>query len=92
MKVKQKRQAEFDLMNQDLDKNINGLKDELKRFFLERKESEKTDLLEVSYRKGAVRWDTKGLKEYAKAHPEIKAYQVVDEPTIAFTLVKPEAA
>ena len=41
MKVKQERQAEFDLMNQDLDENINGLKAELKTFFLERKESEK---------------------------------------------------
>lgn len=92
MKLKQERQTEFDLKNQDLDENINGLKAELKTFFLERKESEKTDLLEVSYRKGAVRWDSKGLKEYSKVHPEIKAYQVVGEPTIAFTLVKPEAA
>ena len=61
MKLKQERQTEFDLKNHDLDENINGLKAELKTFFLERKESEKTDL-------------------------------VVGEPTIAFTLVKPEAA
>lgn len=69
---------------------IEDLKDELRMEFLNLKESKATEHLVVKYRKGATRWDSNGLKIYAKDHPEIKAFQKVGEPTVAFCLPKPE--
>ena len=88
MKQKQKRQADFDLMNKELDESIDSLKFELKQEFLKAQTTEQTDVLKIVYREGAVRWDSKGLKEYSKVHPEIKVYQVKGDPTVAFMLLK----
>lgn len=47
----------------------------------------KSDIADVSYRKGYVRasWDTKALTGYAAAHPEIEQFkkETEVEPTVA---------
>ena len=61
---------EFDLAHREMVAKIADLKTELKKVFLERKESAKSDCLEVRYRKGAVKWETKWLDTFAIEHPE----------------------
>ena len=82
--------AAFEASVAPLNETIEDLKDELRMEFLALKESKATDSLVVKYRKGAVRWDSAGLKSYAKDHPEIREFQKVGEPTVAFCLPKPE--
>lgn len=79
-------QLEFDLKTRTLCHKIAELKDQLKPVFLERKEGLKSQCLEVRYRKGAVKWDTKWLDGYSIDHPEIARFRKTGEPTIAFLL------
>lgn len=82
--------AAFEAQVQPLTETIEDLKDELRMEFLNLKESKSSDLLIVKYRRGAIRWDSGGLKTYAKTHPELKQFQKEGEPTVAFYLPKPE--
>lgn len=86
------KQAEFEQQNFDLLEDIENLKAELKDEILKREESIKTAYLTVSYRKGAVKWDTKWLDGFAIEHPEFKLgkYRKVGDPTVAFCLPKEE--
>jgi len=79
-------QIEFEAQNHDLIYEIDDLKNELKEIFLERKESMTTQCLNVTYRKGAVKWDTKWLDGYSIDHPEILKYRKVGNPTVAFKI------
>jgi len=88
MKDFESLKAEFEKSTKSLTDDIENLKSELKTEFLDRAESMTTDLLVVSYRKGAVRWDTSALKEYSKTHPEMMMFLKVGDPTIAFSLPK----
>ena len=81
-------QREFDEKNHDLIYGIDDLKNELKEFFLERKESMNSQCLSVTYRKGAVKWDTKWLDGYSIDHPEILKYRKVASPTVAFKIIE----
>ena len=80
----EERQLAFDLKNRDLTEKIAGLKEDLKKIFLARKEGLKSQCLEVRYRKGAVKWETKWLDGYSLDHPEITKFRKVGEPTVAF--------
>ncbi len=83
----EEKQLAFDLENKELFGNIEELKAELKDIFLERKESMKSQCLEVQYRKGAVKWDTKWLDGFAIDHPEynLGQYRKIGKPTVAFS-------
>ena len=65
-------------------KRIGDLKDELKDYFLKEKKSMTGETLVVTYRKGAVKWDTKCLDGYSLEHPEITKFRKEGTPTIAF--------
>lgn len=82
---------DFEESTKSICEDIENLKTELKAEVLQRGRTVASQSLIANYRKGAVRWDSKGLKEYSKSHPEIQAYQKVGEPTIAFVLAE-EAA
>ena len=90
MEVLKEQEKVFEEQTANLRAQIDQHKEILKAEFLIRKESAQSEWLVVSYRKGAVRWDSAGLKAYAKTHPELKVYQKVGEPTIAFSLPKKE--
>lgn len=90
LQLKKQKEAEFELQTKELNDTIEELKNKLRPIFLKTQESAQSEWLVVSYRKGAVRWDSAGLKAYAKTHPELKVYQKVGEPTIAFSLPKKE--
>lgn len=81
-------QREFEEKNNELINGIDELKTELKEFFLERKESLTSQCLIATYRKGAVKWDTKWLDGYSIDHPEILKYRKVAPPTVAFRIVE----
>ena len=87
----EEKKAEFERQTKATTDLIESLKAELRTEFLARKESFSSAHLVVSYRKGAVRWDSAGLKSYAKEHPELNRYQKVGEPTVAFSLPKEDA-
>lgn len=90
LKTLKYRQAEFDYQNRDLVEDIENLKAELKQEVLKREESVRTEFLNVSYRSGSVKWDTKWLDGFAIEHPEYRLgrYRKVGEPTVAFYLPK----
>ena len=90
LQLKKQKEAEFELQTKELNDTIEELKNKLRPIFLRTQESAQSEWLVVSYRKGAVRWDSAGLKAYAKTHPELKVYQKTGEPTIAFSLPKKE--
>ena len=90
MEVLKEQEKVFEEQTAKLRAQIDQHKEILKAEFLIRKESAQSEWLVVSYRKGAVRWDSAGLKAYAKTHPELKVYQKTGEPTIAFSLPKKE--
>jgi len=90
MEVLKEQEKVFEEQTAELRAQIEQHKEILKAEFLIRKESAQSEWLVVSYRKGAVRWDNAGLKAYAKLHPELKEFQKVGEPTVAFSLPKPD--
>lgn len=92
LREKKQKEEDFALQLQELNDTIEELKSRLRPVFLASKESAANEWLVVSYRKGAVRWDTAGLRKYAKDHPEIKVFQTTAEPTVAFSLPKEEEA
>ena len=82
----EQRQLEFDFENRELEHKIAELKDQLKPVFMEKKESMKSECLEIRYRKGAVKWSTHWLDGYSVDHPEILHFRKEGTPTIAFVL------
>ncbi len=88
LQLKKQKEAEFEQQTKELNNTIEELKDKLRPIFLRTQESVRSAWLVVSYRKGAIRWDSAKLKIYAKAHPELKEFQKIGEPTIAFSLPK----
>lgn len=80
----EKEQLLFDMKFRNVTERIAELKDELKQEFLARKKGLKSQCLEVRYRKGAVKWETKWLDGYSLDHPEIAKFRKVGEPTVAF--------
>ena len=90
MTAMEEEKAAFEARTKDTADLIESIKTELKAEFLSRKDGFTSDHLVVSYRKGAVRWDSAGLKAYAKTHPELKEFQKVGDPTVAFSLRKEE--
>lgn len=48
----------------------------------------KGKLMKAIYVKGAERWETKGLRQYAETHPELDAFKKYGEPTVRFELIK----
>jgi hypothetical protein len=84
------KEAEFENQNRDLVEDIENLKAELKQEVLKREESVKSEYLDISYRSGSVKWDTKWLDGFAIEHPEYRLgrYRKVGEPTVAFYLPK----
>ena len=80
----EEKQLQFDMQTKDLNESIDKLKEELKEVFLQRKESMTSERLLVTYRKGAVKWETKWLEGYSLDHPEILKYRKMGNPTVAF--------
>ena len=90
LKSMEDQKAEFEKRTHDLAEDIEAELAELKTEFLTLQESAESENLIVQFRKGAVRWDSTGLKKYAKVHPELLKFQTVGSPTVAFVLRKPE--
>lgn len=86
MREMEDRQTIFNAENRGLEHRIAELKDELKPVFLGMKDGMKSQCLEVRYRKGAEKWDTKWLDGYSVDHPEINRFRKTSEPTVAFLL------
>ena len=89
MRTLEDKQLEFNMENRDLTERIADLKNELKEYFLERKESKTSQCLSVQYRKGAVKWETNWLDGFAIEHPEynLGQYRKVSKPTVAFSTI-----
>lgn len=62
------------------DEIIKGLEVEIKESCVEHGSSVKGEHLLVSFVKGRVSWDSKGLQGYAVAHPEILQFQKTGNP------------
>ena len=88
LKQMEVEKEQFEIKTAKLNEKIEGLKFELKDELLGRKTSVLSEKLYAQYRKGAIRWDSAGLKRYSKAHPELLRFQTEGKPTVAFILRK----
>lgn len=77
-------EREFDYQNKDLIIKISKLKDQLRPVFLEKKTNMRSEKLDVIYRKGAMRWDSKSLTGLIKDYPWLANCRKEMEPTVAF--------
>ena len=67
---------------------IKKLTDDVKSNVLEEGESVKADFLHAVWAKGRRGWDGDGLDGYMVAHPEIKAFRSVGDPSVSIRVVK----
>ena len=88
MKSYADKKEAFETENAALIKEIEALKENIRVDILQTQKGVSHDGLTVSWRKGAVKWDTKGLSVYAKTHPEMEQFRKTGEPTVAFALQK----
>lgn len=86
---KEQKELAFQEENREFFDEIEERKEQIRKEILARKVGADCRTLKVTYRKGAVRWDTKWLDGYSTAHPEILKYRRVGEPSVGFTL-KPD--
>jgi hypothetical protein len=86
---KEMKEQAFLEENKELFDEIEQRKDQIRKEILARGEGADSRTLKATYRKGAVRWDTKWLDGYSTAHPEILKYRKQGEPSVSFSL-KPE--
>ncbi len=89
MHEKELKEEQFLLDNKDFFQEIEDRKEEIRKEILARKTNADSRTLKVTYRKGAVRWDTKWLDGYSLDHPEINKYRKQGEPSVSFSL-KPD--
>ena len=69
-------------------KAVNQAQDEVKRAVLEHGSSVKHAGLHAVWKKGRVKWNTKGLDGYAVAHPEILGFRSEGNPSVSIREVK----
>lgn len=77
--IKAKHQAEIEPMLAEL-KRLEG---NLKAITIAKKETQRGTMHMFSYTKPRVTWDNKGLDGYMVAHPEIKAFRKVGDPSVS---------
>ena len=86
MHEKEQKELAFQAENKEFFDEIEERKDQIRKEILTRQVGAECRTLKVSYRKGAVRWDTKWLDGYSTAHPEILKYRKQGEPSVGFSL------
>ena len=86
MREKEDRELEYLLANKELFDQIESLKEIIRQEIMARKAGDETSKLKITYRKGAVRWNTSWLDGYSLDHPEILKYRKVSEPSVGFSL------
>lgn len=68
--------------------SIESLKDRIKDRVGDYGNSVKGSDFHAIWRRGAVRWDNKGLEEYAKTHPEILQFRIQGKGSVVINQVK----
>lgn len=66
---------EYSKLTEPLDESISALRTRIKERDEQYRLTVKGSAFQVVWRSGPVKWDDKGLKEYAKTHPEILQYR-----------------
>lgn len=74
----------------DLDEQIKSLQKAVRQAVIAHGASIKTARVQVSFVQPRVTWDSKRLEGYAEAHPEIKSFRKVGQPSVRITVVPPE--
>ena len=75
--------AEFSSKFEAADDNISSLRASIKDAVLSSGEKVKGEYLQAVYMKGRHKWDTKGLKGYAKAYPEVNEFYTAGNPSVS---------
>ena len=74
-------EAEFSADVEHIDLVISTLTEEIKTAAIAHGESVKGDNMKVTFVKGRVTWDSKGLAGYAVANPEVLKFKKVGNPS-----------
>ena len=82
------QKAIFNNDTADLQENIKVLEDEIEEEVLKLQRSLKGQGIDVIYNKGKETWDSKILRGYAVAHPEILVAKKIGQPTVYFRIHK----
>ena len=88
--VLRKVQAELDALDVEFqpvleaaEANASALEAEIKNDVLLRGESLRGSAYQAIYAKGRVSWDSAGINEYARAHPEVLKYRREGQPSVS---------
>ncbi|MEW6403057.1 MAG: hypothetical protein AB1649_14760 [Chloroflexota bacterium] len=91
--ILQKVQAELDALEEEYtplieraEGNASLLEAEIKNDVLLRGESVRNEQYQAIYSKGRISWDSNGIGEYARSHPEILKFRKEGQPTVSLRL------
>lgn len=79
---------EFNDKKNVVNNSIQTLRDRIKERVGDYKNSIKGSDFHAVWRKGSVRWDSTGLEEYAKTHPEILQFRIEGKSSVAISPIK----
>ncbi len=92
--VLKKVQAELDAIDLEFrpvldaaEENATALEAEIKNDVLLRGESLRGGIYQAIYMKGRVSWDSRGIDDYARAHPEVLKFRKEGQPSVTLRAV-----
>jgi hypothetical protein len=84
-------EAEFQPVLEGAEANASALEAEIKNDVLLRGESLHGGVYQAIYMKGRVSWDSPGINEYARDHPEVLQYRKEGQPSVSLRIAGGQA-
>ena len=81
-------EEEFEPGFEAIDNNISDLSKAIKLEVIGLGETVRGDHLQAVWSKARISWDTKGLDGYMVAHPELKQFKKIGNPSVSIRKVK----
>jgi hypothetical protein len=79
-------EAEYKPLMEAAEANASALEGQIKNDVLLSGKSIHSEVFQAIYTKGRVSWDSAGISEYARAHPEVLAFRKEGQPTVSLRL------
>ena len=76
-------EEDFEGQLRPLIQELKRLEDNLKAITIAKGETQRGTMHMFTYSKPRVTWDSKGLEGYMVAHPEVKAFRKVGDPSVS---------
>ena len=80
--------AEYEPLLEAAEANASTLEAEIKNDVLLSGQSIHSEVFQAIYPRGRVSWDSAGISDYPRAHPEVLAYRKEGQPTVSLRLAQ----